>query len=316
MKKEKKYNYFYRIENKINGHYYYGIHSTDNLNDGYMGSGKRLQMAYDKYGVENFEKTILKYFANRKELSLYESEMVTESLINDDNCYNIILGGEHFNTIGYTSCYDKILKEKLLVKTEIYKNDDRYISTHSGNVVAKRIGDDKWGIVKKEEYRKNKTLYETPNNNKVVVKNSKNEFFSVDKDDERIKNGELKYHFAGIHHTEETKKKISETKIKNKSQRGEKNSQYGTCWVHNDIKSIKIKKEFIDEYLNNGWVLGRKMFKKVEYKNSKVNNINIEDFKNDYLINGFSIKQLSEKYKLTYTYTSKLIQRKIKNLKN
>ena len=119
-----------------------------------------------------------------------------------------------------------------------------------------------------------------------------------------------------MHHTEETKKKISETKIKNKSQRGEKNSQYGTCWVHNDIKSIKIKKEFIDEYLNNGWVLGRKMFKKVEYKNSKVNNINIEDFKNDYLINGFSIKQLSEKYKLTYTYASKLIQRKIKNLKN
>lgn len=30
--KRKKYNYFYRIENKIK-EYYYGIHSTNNLND-------------------------------------------------------------------------------------------------------------------------------------------------------------------------------------------------------------------------------------------------------------------------------------------
>ena len=36
---------FYRIENIINNFYYYGIHSTDNLNDGYMGSGRGLKRA-------------------------------------------------------------------------------------------------------------------------------------------------------------------------------------------------------------------------------------------------------------------------------
>ena len=37
------YHYFYKIKNRINGHYYYGVHSTSDIDDGYMGSGKRLK---------------------------------------------------------------------------------------------------------------------------------------------------------------------------------------------------------------------------------------------------------------------------------
>lgn len=36
-------------------------------------------------------------------------------------------------------------------------------------------------------------------------------------------------------------------------------SAYGTCWVHNDIENKKIKKEKLDEFINNGWIKGRKM---------------------------------------------------------
>ena len=46
-----KYHYFYKITNNINNHFYYGVHNTNNLNDGYMGSGKRLHIAYKKYGI-------------------------------------------------------------------------------------------------------------------------------------------------------------------------------------------------------------------------------------------------------------------------
>lgn len=88
-----KFFYLYKITNNINGHFYYGVHTTNNLNDGYMGSGVRLHQAYKKYGIENFTKEILEYFNNSEDLFNREREIVNEDLIKDPNCYNIALGG-------------------------------------------------------------------------------------------------------------------------------------------------------------------------------------------------------------------------------
>ena len=87
------YNYFYKITNLINDHYYYGVHSTSNLDDGYMGSGKRIQYAIKKYGIENFKKDILKFFDTSEEAYNYEAEVVTEQLVKSKECYNLKLGG-------------------------------------------------------------------------------------------------------------------------------------------------------------------------------------------------------------------------------
>lgn len=35
---EYKYHYFYKVINLLNNKYYYGVHSTNDLNDHYMGS--------------------------------------------------------------------------------------------------------------------------------------------------------------------------------------------------------------------------------------------------------------------------------------
>lgn len=63
--------------------------------------------------------------------------------------------------------------------------------------------------------------------------------------------------WTGRTHSEEAKKKIG---LANSiAQAGEKNPNFGTCWVvKENIKPIKIKKEQLDEYIQNGYSRGRK----------------------------------------------------------
>lgn len=91
---EYRFHYLYKIINLVNGKYYFGIHSTNNIDDGYMGSGVRLHQAYRKYGIENFKKEILGFYKTRKSLLEAEAKVVTMFEVNSDKCYNIALGGK------------------------------------------------------------------------------------------------------------------------------------------------------------------------------------------------------------------------------
>ena len=52
----------YKITNLINGKIYIGVHKTENLDDGYMGSGKNIKRAIDKYGIQNFKNRLKSIF--------------------------------------------------------------------------------------------------------------------------------------------------------------------------------------------------------------------------------------------------------------
>lgn len=99
---ERKHNIVYRITNQINWKYYFGIHSTDNLEDGYFGSGKLLNQAIVKYGKSNFHKCIIADYPTRKEASDHEKLAVTSVQIEDEMCYNIQPGGDNCDYFCHT----------------------------------------------------------------------------------------------------------------------------------------------------------------------------------------------------------------------
>jgi hypothetical protein len=94
----------YKITNNLNNKIYVGSHKTKNKDDGYMGSGKYLNYAINKYGVENFTKEILFIFDNATEMYDKEAEIVNDDFLAEENTYNLKRGGfggfDYINSMG------------------------------------------------------------------------------------------------------------------------------------------------------------------------------------------------------------------------
>lgn len=93
-RKPKKYHYIYKTTCKVTGKFYVGMHSTDNLEDDYLGSGKILGYSRKKYGDENHVREILEFCSSRDELKQREKEIVNEALLADPLNINLKYGGE------------------------------------------------------------------------------------------------------------------------------------------------------------------------------------------------------------------------------
>lgn len=91
---KKKFHFIYKTTNLVNGKYYIGMHSTDNLADGYIGSGKMLGHSVNKYGKDNHKTEILEQLIDRKSLKIREYELVTKELLLDPLCMNLTFGGD------------------------------------------------------------------------------------------------------------------------------------------------------------------------------------------------------------------------------
>lgn len=86
--------YLYKITNNLTKHFYYGCHSTRNMNDGYMGSGVLINKAIAYYGKENFTKEVIMHCKTRAEMFREERKLITREVIQNPNCYNLITGGK------------------------------------------------------------------------------------------------------------------------------------------------------------------------------------------------------------------------------
>lgn len=87
------YYYLYEITNLINHHKYLGVHQTEDMNDGYMGSGNLIRAAIKKYGLHNFSKRILEMFDTPERMYEREREVITPDIVDDPTYYNLREGG-------------------------------------------------------------------------------------------------------------------------------------------------------------------------------------------------------------------------------
>ncbi len=84
------FHFVYLTTNLKTGKKYIGDHSTNNLNDGYLGSGKPyFQRALKEYGKNNFKKEILEYFSSKEEAFNSQEKYIKKYNTLVPNGYNI-----------------------------------------------------------------------------------------------------------------------------------------------------------------------------------------------------------------------------------
>lgn len=94
--KEKQYHLTYQVICKVNGKQYIGVHSTDVLDDGYLGSSNQLDKDIRLFGRINFVRTILEYHSTRQSALQQEKELVDAAWVNRPDTYNLSVGGSAY----------------------------------------------------------------------------------------------------------------------------------------------------------------------------------------------------------------------------
>ena len=95
----------YKITNTITNRIYVGVHQTNDLGDGYMGSGTLLKRSQQKHGIENFEKEILGVFDSCEDMMQAESVVVNEEFVSSKETYNLVEGGGRIDNLKEHSYY-------------------------------------------------------------------------------------------------------------------------------------------------------------------------------------------------------------------
>ena len=219
----KTYYYLYQITNLVNAKIYVGVHTTRKLNDGYMGSGKVIRSAIEKYGIENFRNDILEFFENSETMYAREKEVVTDDFLLREDVYNLRRGGNGgFDYIRACPEYTEWTKQ-------------------GGHAVNHPTCANK--IAEREAHLKQFNKLGATAYLKKLKEN----------------NGEIWWEpnrsFLGKSHSDKTKA-IMSTKAKERLKDPTKNSQFGTMWITNGKVNSKITKDAVIPY---GFVKGRKI---------------------------------------------------------
>jgi hypothetical protein len=121
--------HLYKITNTVTGEYYIGKHNGWTQN-GYWGSGNRIQRLIKKYGIDNFKYDILVISDVDYIFELEKKYITTEMVDLDEKCLNLTIGGQG---VGYMS---EDIKQKLrearakqIMLPEMYERTSKIMSS-------------------------------------------------------------------------------------------------------------------------------------------------------------------------------------------
>ena len=176
--------FVYITTNLIDGKQYVGDHSTNDLNDGYLGSGRPyLQRALRQYGKQNFKKEILEVFPSKKEAFNAQEKYIQKYNTLFPNGYNISPTGG----LGVRGCFShsELSKARISQSSKgISRNKNRKMSEETKQKISIS--------------KKGKTAW-----NKGIPMNEKTYTNYISKN-------------RGWHHSEESRQKISKNNARNK----------------------------------------------------------------------------------------------------
>jgi hypothetical protein len=191
----KQFHYVYITTNLINGKQYVGDHSTDNLDDDYLGSGKLISKAIHKYGKHNFKKEILESFNIKEKAFITQEKYIQKFNTLIPNGYNISPKGGH----NVKNSLSEETKRKIKIGNTGKKLSDEHklklSISHKGKIFSEehrlKLSNSKKGKILSAEH-------------KLKVSESRKGIIFSEEQKRKIK----EYHL-GKKHSEETKTKIS-----------------------------------------------------------------------------------------------------------
>jgi len=120
---KKKIHYLYKTTCNVTNRYYIGMHSTTKMDDGYMGSGKRLRYSIRKHGEDNHTKEVLEFFESRELLIEAEIKAITPEMITDKDCMNLMEGGTGGHGFWSKEHEEAFIKAGAKAFSDKFKND-------------------------------------------------------------------------------------------------------------------------------------------------------------------------------------------------
>lgn len=219
----KNYNFVYITTNLINGKQYVGDHSTNNLNDNYLGSGRPFfKRALAEYGKKNFKREILEFFDTKEDAFNAQEKYIAQFNTLAPNGYNI-------SPKGGNGCSNGISKDglKRIAIANSYKRSPESCEKMRLSKLGKKLS---------KEHKEN------------ISKSGKGRIFS-EEHKERLRNSKLKENNPMFNRqfSEEHRKKLSEAGKGKKHSKKEKEARQ-------KIKKIKCEhcgKEFMPWCLAN-----------------------------------------------------------------